>query len=166
MVVNDSPYGCTFFTFDPVNGTLPGQLISDMKSLGLTWLRYQLPWTFIERTRGVYTWTALDKVVAACNSNNINLCYVIQESPQFYDQQPGYNSRTITSGGTTGSTSVTLNAAPTELPPNVPVRLSGGTGNPEIIRTAGSYSTGANPVKLANPIAGNHRTTMQWLPLS
>ena len=99
MVVNDSPYGCTFFTFDPVNGTLPSQLITDMKSIGLTWLRYQLPWAFIEQQRGVYTWTALDNVVATCNSNNINLCYVIQGSPQFYDQQPGSNSRTITGAG-------------------------------------------------------------------
>src|SRR5579859_6962832 len=162
MVVNDSPYGCTFFTFDPVNGTLPSQLITDMKSIGLTWLRYQLPWVFIEQKQGVYTWTALDNVVATCNSNNINLCYVIQGSPLFYDQQPGYNSRTITSGGTTGSTSVMLNSAPTELPPNTPIRLSGGTGNPEIIQTSGSYGTGANPVTLASPITGNNRTTMQW----
>jgi hypothetical protein len=162
MVVNDSPYGCTFFTFDPVNGTLPSQLVTDMKSLGLTWLRYQLPWTFIEQKQGVYTWTALDAVVATCSSNNINLCYVIQGSPQFYDQQPGYNTRTIISGGTTGSTSITLNSVPIELPPNTPVRLSGGTGNPEIILTAGSYKTGANPVLLANSIAGNNRTTIQW----
>lgn len=162
MVVNDSPYGFTFFTFDPVNGTLPSQLIPDMKALGLTWLRYQLPWVFIEQKQGVYTWTALDNVVAACNSNNINICYVIQGSPLFYDQQPGYNSRSIIGGGNTGSTSVTLNTAPNELPPNTPVRLSGGTGNPEIIQTAGSYGTGANPVKLASPIAGNNRTIMQW----
>jgi hypothetical protein len=162
MVVNDSPYGFTFFTYNPVDGTLPSQLIPDMKSLGLTWIRYQLPWHFIEQTKGVYTWTALDDVVATCNSNNINICYVIQESPLFYDQQPGYNSRTIVSGGTTGSTSVKLQATPTELPPNTPVRLSGGTGNPEIIRTASSYAIGANPVILANPIAGNNRTTMQW----
>jgi hypothetical protein len=162
MVVNDSPYGCTFFTFDAVNGTLPSQLITDMKSLGLTWLRYQLPWTFIEQQLGVYTWTALDNVVATCNSNNINICYVIQESPLFYDQQPGYNSRTIISGGTTGSKAVTLNTAPTELSANTPVRLSGGTGKPEIIRTVGSYGTGVNPVTLASPIAGNDRTTMQW----
>ena len=162
MVVNDSPYGCTFFTFDPLNGTLPSQLISDMKSLGLTWLRYQLPWVFIEQKQGVYTWTALDNVVATCNSNNINICYVIQESPLFYDQQPGYNTRSIISGGNTGSTSVTLNTAPNELPPNMPVRLSGGTAPPEIIRTAKFYGTGANPVLLASPIAGNNRTTMQW----
>ena len=162
MVVNDSPYGCTFFTFDPVNGTLPSQLITDMKSIGLTWLRYQLPWAFIEQQRGIYTWTALDNVVATCNSKNINLCYVIQGSPQFYDQQPGSNSRTITGGGTTGSKSVTLNAAPTELPANTAVRLSGGTGNPEIVQTAGSYSTGANPVTLASAITGNNRTKMQW----
>src|SRR5436305_8892909 len=162
MVVNDSPYGFAFFTFDPVNGTLPSQLIPDMQSLGLTWLRYQLPWAFIEQKKGVYTWTALDKVVAACNSNDINICYVIQESPQFYDQQPGAHSGTITSGGNAGSTSVTLNPAPNDLPPNTAVRLSGGTGQPEIIRTAGAYSKGANPVKLASPITGNNRTKMQW----
>jgi hypothetical protein len=162
MVVNDSPYGCTFFTFDPVNGTLPNQLITDMKSIGLTWLRCQLPWTFIEQKPGVYTWTALDDAVAKCNSNNINICYVVQGSPRFYDQQPGYHSGTIVSGGNTGSTSVTLNPAPVELQPNTLVRLSGGTGQPEIIPTASSYSTGTNPVKLASPITGNNRTTMQW----
>lgn len=161
-IQNDSPYGCTFFTFDPVNGTLPDQLITDMKAIGLTWLRYQLPWAFIEQQPGVYTWTALDNVVAACNRNNINLCYVIEGSPQFYDQQPGSNSRTIASGGITGSKSVTLGTAPTELPANASVRLSGGTGNPEIVQTAGTYSTGANPVTFASAITGNNRTTMQW----
>jgi Viral BACON domain len=162
MIANDSPYGFTFFTFDPVNGTLPSQLIPDMKSLGLTWIRYQLPWPFIEQHQGIYTWTALDNVVATCNSNNINICYVIQQSPQFYDQQPGYNSRSIISGGLTNSTSVVLNSIPTELPPSIPVRLSGGTGNPEIVLTSSYYSTGANPVTLASPITGNNRTTMQW----
>jgi hypothetical protein len=162
MPTNDSPYGCTFFTFDPINGTLPDQLITDMKSLGLTWLRYELPWAFIEQKQGVYAWTALDNVVAVCNSNNINICYVIEGSPQFYDQQPGCNSRSIVAGGTTGSTAVTLNTAPTELPPSTPVRLSGGSAQPEIIPTAGSYGTGANPVALASPITGNNRTTMQW----
>src|SRR5262249_30091344 len=70
--------------------------------------------------------------------------------------------RTIVSGGTTGSTSVTLDSAPTELPANTPVRLSSNAGNSEIIQTAGSYSTGANPVLLVSSIAGNTRTTMQW----
>ena len=162
MLTNDSPYGCTFYTFDPVNGTLPSQLITDMKLLGLTWLRYQLPWTFIEQTPGLYTWHALDSVVATCNSNNINLCYVIQGSPQFYDQQPGANTRTIISGGTTHSTSITLNTAPVDLSPNTPIRLSGGVGKPEIIQTARNYSTGANPVTLASSITGNNRTTVQW----
>lgn len=160
--MNDSPYGCAFFTFDPINGTLPSQLITDMKSIGLTWLRYQLPWSFIEQKQGVYTWTALDSVVAACNSNNINICYVIQGSPLFYDQQPGYNNRAIISGGTTGSKFIRLDNAPTELPANTPVRLSGGIGNPEIIQTDRFYGTGSNPVILANPITGNNRTMIQW----
>jgi hypothetical protein len=40
--------------------------------------------------------------------------------------------------------------------------LSGGSGQPEIIQTAPSYSLGANPVLLARPITGNNRTTVQW----
>jgi hypothetical protein len=162
MVTNDSPYGCTFYTFDQIHGTLPAQLLPDMKSLRLTWLRYQLPWQFLEQHQGTDIWTVVDTVVERCHRHTINICYVIQQSPRFYDQQPGCNTRAIISDGTASSTSVVLNTTPTALPANTPVRFSGGTGNPEIIVVSPYYAQGANPVSHAQPIMGNNRTTMQW----
>ncbi len=56
-------------------------LFADMKTLGLTWLRFQLSWCSIELTQGVYTWDALDDAVSQCNAAGINILYTLRGAP-------------------------------------------------------------------------------------
>ena len=59
-------------------------LFADMHALGLTWLRFQIPWRNIELTQGVYDWTAMDDAVSHCNAQGVNIMGTINDAPTFY----------------------------------------------------------------------------------
>ncbi len=97
--MTDNPYGMTSFNFSATTNTEPlSQIISDMQALGLTWLRYQVPWKLVETPQGTYTWTALDTTVSACNAAGINIDITLQNPPtwalttasQQFDTVPQY----------------------------------------------------------------------------
>lgn len=53
------------------------QLAADYRRLGLSRLRFQLPWCSIELSQGSYNWTVLDDIVSNANALGMPLCYTI-----------------------------------------------------------------------------------------
>ncbi len=82
----DNPYGLTI-GLNPgcgnaaSNYTHWSQLFADMKSKGMTWLRFQLSWCSIELTQGTYSWGALDDAVSQCNAAGISILYTLRGAP-------------------------------------------------------------------------------------
>jgi hypothetical protein len=74
---NSGPYGFT------VLRDFRTQTVSYLKQLGVTWVRYQLRWSIIERTPGQYNWSELDAAVALANANSIHFTFPIQDAPSW-----------------------------------------------------------------------------------
>lgn len=73
-----SPYGFTTINADT-------QLVAAYKQLNVCWLRYQIPESAIEITKGSYNWQQLDTIVVAMNAAGIHL-----DVPLECFQAPGY----------------------------------------------------------------------------
>jgi hypothetical protein len=74
-------YGVTVGTKGPA---LNPQVITAMLDLGLSDLRFQVPWELVERRKGVYNWSLWDDAVAKCNAAGLNITLTIKESPAFW----------------------------------------------------------------------------------
>lgn len=79
LVGPDTPVGITQGT--KTNSALDPNFLSDMKTMGLRWLRWQPYANAIELSKGVYTWGNLDSVVKACNSAGVNLILTVLFPP-------------------------------------------------------------------------------------
>ncbi|QBD77609.1 hypothetical protein EPA93_17060 [Ktedonosporobacter rubrisoli] len=90
VVYNDNPYGATIGVQDSSpTFYLKPQAIEDMRTLGMTWLRFQVPWSSIEITQGDYSdtganWNIWDDAIRRCNAAGINLCLTIRHAPAFW----------------------------------------------------------------------------------
>jgi hypothetical protein len=57
--------------------------LDGIASIGAKWLRFDLPWTVVERTKGVYDWTIEDNVVKAANARGLNVLLMIGYTPDW-----------------------------------------------------------------------------------
>jgi hypothetical protein len=80
--ITDNPYGVTVYHSNAATSAL-AQLIPDMQALGLTWLRYQVPFTAIDSPQATYTWTSLDAMVSVANAANINIIFSMDQAPSW-----------------------------------------------------------------------------------
>jgi O-antigen ligase len=55
--------------------------MTQMGSLGLSWIRQPFPWAEIEPAPGQYNWTAWDQVVEAASAHNLKLIAVLDTTP-------------------------------------------------------------------------------------
>jgi hypothetical protein len=85
------PYGVTI-GHPLATGTIDqsatvGTAVADMQNLGVTWLRFQIPWHAVDATgttnqnTATYTWTGWDDAVSQCNANGINIILSIFGAP-------------------------------------------------------------------------------------
>jgi len=73
---SSGPYGFTVLSFQP-------QTVTNLKQVGVTWIRYQLNWYKIEAQPDRYDWSELDAAVALANANNIHITFPLQDAPQW-----------------------------------------------------------------------------------
>jgi hypothetical protein len=71
-----SPYGFTTINADE-------QLVGYYKQLNVCWVRYQFHWDKIEKSPGVYDWSAVDTAVQTMNAAGIHVDFAIQSAPSF-----------------------------------------------------------------------------------
>lgn len=58
--------------------------MTNMSSLGLKWLRFDVDWSLIQPDdRYVYNWMNLDRVVKTANTHNIELLLIIENTPKW-----------------------------------------------------------------------------------
>lgn len=104
---SSNPYGYCIFDRRTTGDPLIPQILSDMVKQGASWLRYQLPWHYIDPlANGNYTTganlqlAAMDDVVARCNKAGINIMLCIQEPPGDNQLGTGYYTQHVTEYGT------------------------------------------------------------------
>jgi hypothetical protein len=66
------------------------QTLGLVQQAGFTWIKHQVEWTGIEKTRGQYDWSELDSIVDTAAAVNTKVMLSVQHAPVFY--------RTPTSG--------------------------------------------------------------------
>ena len=71
------PYGFTILR------QFTSQISSQLKQIGVTWVRFQLNWSSIEPQQGQYNWNTLDNVVKMVNSDGFHLDFPIQNAPDW-----------------------------------------------------------------------------------
>jgi hypothetical protein len=79
-------YGVTVGSKGPL---LSQEVITGMRDLGATDLRFQVPWSMIEPNKGTYSWAIWDDAVAKCNAAGIALMLSIKEAPSFWQDAQG-----------------------------------------------------------------------------
>lgn len=89
--VVDSPYGVTI----GLNNKTPptpnyanwAALLSDMRALGISWLRFQVDWQLIQLNQtdppSVWAWAPLDDAVNRCNEAGIYLTHPLRGAPSW-----------------------------------------------------------------------------------
>lgn len=82
-MIPDNPYGVTIYNANAAIDELLLQLIADMQTLGLRWLRFQIPWNAIESPQGTYNWTILDNIVEVASAAHINTVYSGMQPPSW-----------------------------------------------------------------------------------
>jgi len=91
----DNPYGITIGS-SSATGTLNQAAISDMLTLGITWLRVQVKWSLIDpsgtttQNQNNYKWGFWDDAVGKCNAAGINIIISIFGAPTQF-QGPSSN---------------------------------------------------------------------------
>lgn len=56
--------------------------LDDMVSLGLTWLRFDIDWTYVQpQNATTYNWTDVDRVIAAANVRHIKILAILDDAP-------------------------------------------------------------------------------------
>jgi hypothetical protein len=55
--------------------------LDGMVAMGAKWLRFDIPWTVVEQTRGVYDWKVEDTVVSAARARGLNVLLMIGYTP-------------------------------------------------------------------------------------
>ena len=111
--VEDNPYGVTVYSSNASRIALP-QLITDMQTLGITWLRYQQNGASLDNPQGTYTWTGLDDIVSRCNAAGINIIYGLDQPPSW---------------GIDGTTGLPTPAYTTTIATQVATRYNGSSGH-------------------------------------
>lgn len=89
--LGNTPYGMVIAS-NPGNDPGGITMLRDAVNAGYTWIRWIAAWSSIEKTVGVYTWTALDAAVQACNAQNINILVCIRQPPAWHLINPCGNS--------------------------------------------------------------------------
>jgi hypothetical protein len=117
-VIRDVPYGQTLSVPAGANPPiLAPQIVTDLQGWGNgAWLRYQLQWSQIELSQGLYLWDVLDDAVAKCNNAGIHMWLCMQGTPSFRLTRDGYGSNTTLqqtlTGGSGSYTSLSIAALP------------------------------------------------------
>ena len=62
----------------------PGEM-ELLVAAGFRWVRMDCAWSEIEKTKGHYDFSAFDKLVALCDSNQVRLIAIFDYSSPFYD---------------------------------------------------------------------------------
>ena len=75
------PYGFSIFR------DFNQQTVSELKQIGVTWVRFQLDWNGIEPQQGQFNWSTLDNVVTLANANGIHLDFPLQNAPNWAKSQ-------------------------------------------------------------------------------
>lgn len=60
-----------------------GASLDFMSAIGATSIRIDIPWNWIERTRGTFTWSLVDRVVDAAGARGMKILGVLTTSPQW-----------------------------------------------------------------------------------
>ncbi len=69
-------------TFLSLSSTELNARLSDMASLGITWLRFDISWNSIQSSgASTFHWSVIDSLVAAANTHNIKLLPVLDDTP-------------------------------------------------------------------------------------
>ena len=76
-------------------GDLPGlpaseleARLSDMNALGVTWMRFDMPWNDIQPDGPtIYNWSGYDRVVAAANKHKLNMLVILDYTPAWARQK-------------------------------------------------------------------------------
>src|SRR6267378_2056614 len=59
-----------------------GSYLDDAVSLGVGWIRFDLPWDMVQSgSANSYDWSAVDRVVSAANARNLSLVPIVQYTP-------------------------------------------------------------------------------------
>lgn len=65
-------------------GFPPVTAFQEMYAMGARWVRLDVPWVDIERTAGVFSWTATDTAVNAAKAAGLKLILILWDTPAFY----------------------------------------------------------------------------------
>lgn len=66
----------------PPGGYYPEDFIA-MQELGVSWIRYEFNWSFIEPEKGVFDWSNYDKVVRDAGARNMHVLALLTYSPKW-----------------------------------------------------------------------------------
>lgn len=57
--------------------------IEHLKQLGMTWVRFQMPWKYVEPQEGQYEWATWDELIKAYADQDINVLLTINKAPDW-----------------------------------------------------------------------------------
>lgn len=72
-----------------VHGGDPNGEAADIKALGFTWVKVQMPWKDVETSKGSYNWSHYDNFVNVMSGNGINVLLSIVKAPDWSRRQYG-----------------------------------------------------------------------------
>jgi hypothetical protein len=67
--------------------------LDDYSALGARWVRVDVAWSTIERTRGSYDWTAQDRVIDAAHARGIQVLAIVTYTPDWARVAPGLDDK-------------------------------------------------------------------------
>jgi uncharacterized iron-regulated protein len=67
--------------------------LDDMLSLGTGWIRFDIDWSSVEYTKGVFDWSEIDRLVNYANQRNIKILAILDNTPE-WAREPGCFSDT------------------------------------------------------------------------
>jgi hypothetical protein len=62
--------------------------LDDMLSLGTGWIRFDIDWSSVEYTKGVFDWSEIDRLVNYANQRNIKILAILDNTPE-WAREPG-----------------------------------------------------------------------------
>lgn len=54
-------------------GSVQDAWLSDMKALGMTWVRFDINWAMVQATQATYDWSTYDSLLTKCSANGIKV---------------------------------------------------------------------------------------------
>lgn len=72
-----------------VDDELRARELDEIRAVGSSWLRFDVAWSHVERTRGTYEWAEMDAVVDAAQDRGLTVLAVIAYTPEWGRLPPG-----------------------------------------------------------------------------